>query len=86
MSWHLIRLPTLSTVPSPRPATAQGAICALSPSADAPFLAYPAPLPSPALAAMASNAASSISTAAAASATGYGLLFSTRALVHANGL
>ncbi|KAJ6558368.1 WD40-repeat-containing domain protein [Mycena capillaripes] len=77
-------LHVIETLPNPE------AICALSPSADAPFLAYPAPLPSPALAATASaNAASSTSstsTAAAASATGCGdvLLFSTRALVPAN--
>ncbi|KAJ7648112.1 WD40 repeat-like protein [Roridomyces roridus] len=41
-------LHVIETVPNP------DGICALSPSADAPYLAYPAPLPSPALTAPAS--------------------------------
>ncbi|KAJ7643035.1 hypothetical protein DFH06DRAFT_1333822 [Mycena polygramma] len=57
-------------------------ICALSPSADVPYLAYPAPLPSPSLA----DTASSTLTSSPASATGCGdvFLFSTCALVPAN--
>ncbi|KAJ7664432.1 WD40 repeat-like protein [Mycena polygramma] len=70
-------LHVIETLPNP------DAICALSPSADAPYLAYPAPLPSPSLA---DAATSTSSPAANASATGCGdvLLFSTRALVPAN--
>ncbi|KAJ6516493.1 WD40 repeat-like protein [Mycena sanguinolenta] len=85
-------LHVIETVPNPE------AICALSPSADAPYLAYPAPLPSPALAAAssssnsASNAASTTSTSTSNSnatlnaGTGCGdvMLFSTRALAPAN--
>ncbi|KAJ7265988.1 WD40-repeat-containing domain protein [Mycena haematopus] len=87
-------LHVIETVPNPE------AICALSPSADAPYLAYPAPLPSPALAAAStsSNAASNSGSASATSTstsnsnatlnagTGCGdvMLFSTRALAPAN--
>ncbi|KAJ7434029.1 WD40 repeat-like protein [Mycena galericulata] len=84
-------LHVIETVPNPE------GICALSPSADAPYLAYPAPLPSPALAAPASSAAStagststatssSLNAASATGAPGSGdvMLFSTRALAPAN--
>ncbi|KAJ7448411.1 WD40 repeat-like protein [Mycena latifolia] len=82
-------LHVIETVPNPE------AICALSPAADYPYLAYPAPLPSPALASASSAASttssSNTSTAAAAgtTATGAGgsgdvMLFSTRALAPAN--
>ncbi|CAK5266775.1 unnamed protein product [Mycena citricolor] len=64
------------------------AICALSPSADAPYLAYPAPLPSPALTTSASSSASSPSSGADTTdnsgAHGDVMLFSTRALAPAN--
>ncbi|KAJ7662495.1 WD40-repeat-containing domain protein [Mycena rosella] len=64
-------LHVLETVPNPE------AICALSPAAEAPYLAYPAPLPSPALAAPASPAPT-------ASGSGDVMLFSTRALAPVN--
>ncbi|KAJ7448385.1 hypothetical protein FB451DRAFT_1147602 [Mycena latifolia] len=81
-------LHVIETVPNPE------AICALSPAADYPYLAYPAPLPSPALTSV-SSAASTTSSAAATTAaassttatgTGSGevMLFSTRALAPAN--
>ncbi|KAJ7746646.1 WD40 repeat-like protein [Mycena metata] len=80
-------LHVVETVPNPE------AICALSPSADAPYLAYPAPLPSPGLGLSASSAANSTGSAAASSnatassstsPAGDLLLFSTRALAPAN--
>ncbi|KAJ6526828.1 hypothetical protein B0H19DRAFT_1197141 [Mycena capillaripes] len=63
MGYNYAEVREVFRIPSPRPAAAQRAICVLSPSADAPFLAYPAPLPSLVLIATASNAASSTSTA-----------------------
>ncbi|KAF7318053.1 WD40 repeat-like protein [Mycena chlorophos] len=70
-------LHVIETLPNPE------GICALSPSADAPYLAYPAPLPSPAL----SAASESASAAAAGTSTAGGgdvMLFSTRALAPVN--
>ncbi|KAH9848987.1 WD40 repeat-like protein [Lenzites betulinus] len=58
------------------------AIVALSPSADNSYLAYPSPVPSPALAQ--TSAAQQPSPAAAAPSTGDVLLFSTRSLTVAN--
>ncbi|KAJ7758587.1 hypothetical protein B0H14DRAFT_2634672 [Mycena olivaceomarginata] len=75
------------------------AICALSPSVDAPYLAYPAPLPSPSLAAASTSSNSTSSGAASATSTsssnsstnldagtgcGDVMLFSTPALAPAN--
>ncbi|KAJ7196287.1 WD40 repeat-like protein [Mycena pura] len=72
-------LHVIETLPNP------DAICALSPSADAPYLAYPAPLPSPALAAASASAANNpASTSAASTGCGDVMLFSTRALAPAN--
>ncbi|KAJ6458867.1 WD40 repeat-like protein [Mycena vitilis] len=80
-------LHVIETLPNPE------AICALSPSADAPYLAYPAPLPSPELAAASATASSGASTTSASNAaspnsasTGSGdvMLFNTRALAPAN--
>ncbi|KAJ7668862.1 WD40-repeat-containing domain protein [Mycena rosella] len=60
------------------------AICALSPSAAAPYLAYPAPLPSPSL----SSASASSTSGSTGEGTGGGdvMVFSTRALAPANAL
>ncbi|KAF7314926.1 WD40 repeat-like protein [Mycena indigotica] len=71
-------LHVIETLPNPE------GICALSPSADAPYLAYPAPLPSPALSA--ASAADSSSSATNSSVAGGGdvMLFSTRALAPVN--
>ncbi|KAK7061204.1 WD40 repeat-like protein [Favolaschia claudopus] len=86
-------LHVIETVPNPE------AICALSPSADAPYLAYPAPLPSPSLAAASSSANSASNASSSGSSTsnsnsnatlnagtgcGDVMLFSTRALAPAN--
>ncbi|KAJ7155195.1 WD40 repeat-like protein [Mycena filopes] len=71
-------LHVVETVPNP------DAICALSPSAEAPYLAYPAPLPSPALVASASANAASSTIPTPSSSGGDLLLFSTRALAPAN--
>ncbi|KAJ7136168.1 WD40 repeat-like protein [Mycena epipterygia] len=70
-------LHVIETLPNP------DAICALSPAADAPYLAYPAPLPSPALAAPAS-ASSAPAAPTTAAGSGDVMLFSTRALAPAN--
>ncbi|ESK87645.1 autophagy-related protein [Moniliophthora roreri MCA 2997] len=58
------------------------AICALSPSADNSYLAYPSPVPSPTSAP--SNNSSSTSTTTAQNQSGDVLLFSTRSLTVAN--
>ncbi|KAJ7284675.1 WD40 repeat-like protein [Mycena rebaudengoi] len=72
-------LHVIETVPNP------DAICALSPSADSPYLAYPAPLPSPSLSSSSSASSSSPSSNADPSTPGGDLLlFSTRALAPAN--
>ncbi|KAJ7061552.1 WD40 repeat-like protein [Mycena amicta] len=70
-------LHVIETLPNPE------GICALSPSAEAPYLAYPAPLPSPSLSAASTSDAASASTS---STTGGGdvMLFSTRALAPVN--
>ncbi|KAJ7115529.1 WD40 repeat-like protein [Mycena crocata] len=70
-------LHVVETVPNPE------AICALSPAADAPWLAYPAPLPSPALSS-ASAATTASSAPPSSSPSGDVMLFSTRALAPAN--
>ncbi|KAJ7198167.1 WD40 repeat-like protein [Mycena pura] len=67
-------LHVIETVPNP------DAICALSPSPDAPYLAYPAPLPSPAP----SAASASTTTSTPGAGCGDVMLFSTRALTPAN--
>ncbi|KAF8814428.1 WD40 repeat-like protein [Phlegmacium glaucopus] len=74
-------LHVIETTPNPE------AICALSPSADSSYLAYPSPVPSPMSLATAANG--SPSTAVASSSTsqhqsGDVLLFSTRTLTVAN--
>ncbi|KAJ6620219.1 WD40-repeat-containing domain protein [Mycena sp. CBHHK59/15] len=75
-------LHVIETQPNP------DAICALSPSADHPYLAYPSPLPSPALAAASaspsSNTAASTNNTTTSAPAGDVLLFSTRALAPAN--
>lgn len=58
------------------------AICALSPSADSSYLAYPSPVPSPT--SPLATTASTSATAAAPNQSGDVLLFSTRSLTVAN--
>lgn len=62
------------------------AICALSPSADASYLAYPSPVPSPTspLSTQASSAAAPTTAISSASQSGDVLLFSTRSLTVSN--
>ncbi|CAA7257425.1 unnamed protein product [Cyclocybe aegerita] len=70
-------LHVIETTPNPE------AICALSPSADSSYLAYPSPVPSPATP-LASGSATSSSSASSTSQSGDVLLFSTRSLTVAN--
>ncbi|KAJ3505745.1 hypothetical protein NLJ89_g7258 [Agrocybe chaxingu] len=70
-------LHVIETTPNPE------AICALSPSADSSYLAYPSPVPSPATP-LASGTAASSSAAPSTSQSGDVLLFSTRSLTVAN--
>ncbi|KAI0824937.1 WD40 repeat-like protein [Trametes gibbosa] len=69
-------LHVIETTPNPN------AIVALSPSADNSYLAYPSPVPSPALAQ--TTAAQQSTSVTAAPSTGDVLLFSTRSLTVAN--
>ncbi|KAI0366069.1 WD40 repeat-like protein [Pilatotrama ljubarskyi] len=69
-------LHVIETTPNPN------AIVALSPSADNSYLAYPSPVPSPAL--VQTSAAQQPAPAASAPSTGDVLLFSTRSLTVAN--
>ncbi|PPQ91069.1 hypothetical protein CVT25_014737 [Psilocybe cyanescens] len=70
-------LHVIETTPNPE------AICALSPSADSSYLAYPSPVPSPA-AATASAAPAPAAPTPSISQSGDVLLFSTRSLTVAN--
>ncbi|KIY53486.1 WD40 repeat-like protein [Fistulina hepatica ATCC 64428] len=68
-------LHVIETTPNPE------AICALSPSADNSYLAYPSPVPSPT---MAPSSQSNASASASASPTGDVLIVSTKSLTVAN--
>src|SRR6266545_3649450 len=60
------------------------AICALSPSAESSYLAYPSPVPSPVSTLASGNSAISVSPSTSQSQSGDVLLFSTRSLTVAN--
>ncbi|TFK21090.1 WD40 repeat-like protein [Coprinopsis marcescibilis] len=71
-------LHVIETTPNPE------AICALSPSADSSYLAYPSPVPSPAALASSSSTSTSPAPSSPPTQTGDVLLFSTRSLTVAN--
>lgn len=60
------------------------AICALSPSADSSYLAYPSPVPSPSSTLASGNVSSNAAASSSQNQSGDVLLFSTRSLTVAN--